>query len=214
MLTRRGRDVTMAQAARSPANVRLDHLLVAEMIEPGSRVLDLGCGEGELLAWLCEHKQVHARGVEIEGEKVRRAIARGVSVYQGDIEQGLADYSDNAFDFVILSQTLQEMRYPLRVLREMLRAGRHAIVAFPNFGHFSVRLAHLISGRAPRTKLFPYDWYDSPNLHFLTIDDFVSLCRKQSWVVERQIFLAKNREVRWLANVRAETAVFSIRRSG
>ncbi len=200
-------------SAETQLNHRRDYAMIAELVEPGSRVLDLGCGEGELLAWLREYKGVHARGVEIETAKIRSAIARGVSVYQGDIEQGLADYRDGSFDFVILSQTLQEMRYPLRTLREMLRVGRHAIVAFPNFGHWTVRLSHLFSGRAPRTKLFPYDWYESPNLHFLTVDDFILLCRKQSWTVERQIFLHGDREVRLLPNLTAEVAVFSIRGS-
>ncbi|MBV9267520.1 MAG: homoserine O-acetyltransferase [Acidobacteriaceae bacterium] len=190
---------------------RLDYAMIGEMIEPGAHVLDLGCGEGELLAWLSEHKGIHARGVEIEGEKVRRAIARGVPAFQGDIEHGLADFQDATFDYVILSQTLQEMRYPLRVLREMLRVGRHAIVAFPNFGHWSVRLSHLFSGRAPQTTLFPYNWYESPNLNFLTIDDFVSLCRQQGWEIERQIFLEHNRKVGFLGNLRAQVAVFSIR---
>ena len=190
---------------------RQDYAMIAELVEPGSRVLDLGCGDGELLAWLREHKSVHARGVEIDTSNIRRAIARGVSVYGGDIEQGLSGYRDGAFDFVILSQTLQEMRYPLNALREMLRVGRHAIVAFPNFGHWSVRLSHLFSGRAPRTTLFPYDWYESPNLHFLTVDDFILLCRKQNWTIERQIFLRRDREVRFLPNLTAEVAVFSIR---
>jgi homoserine O-acetyltransferase len=192
-------------------SARRDYAMIAELIEPGSYVLDLGCGEGELLAWLRQHKRVNAQGVEIDSHKVGRAIARGVSVYQSDIEQGLADYPDATFDFVILSQTLQEMRYPLRVLREMLRVGRHAIVAFPNFGHWTTRLAHLTTGRAPRTTLFPYDWYESPNLHFLTVDDFVSLCRQQNWIVERQMFVKGNRESRFLPNLLAELAVFSIR---
>lgn len=190
---------------------RRDYAMIAELVEPGSRVLDLGCGEGELLAWLREYKHVDARGVEIDGDKVRKAIARGVSVYQGDIDKGLADYPDAAFDFVILSQTLQEMLRPLRVLKEMLRVARHAIVVFPNFGHWTVRLSHLISGRAPRTQLFPHDWYDSPNLHFLTVEDFVLLCRKQDWLIERQIFLQGDHEVRLFPNLLAEVAVFSIR---
>ncbi len=192
---------------------RMDYAMIAEMVEPGSRVLDLGCGEGELLAWLRQHKRVDAQGVEIDPNKVRRAIARGVSAYQSDIDQGLADYPDATFDFVILSQTLQETRYPLRVLREMLRVGHQAIVAFPNFGHWTTRLTHLISGRAPRTKIFPYDWYESPNLHFMTVKDFVSLCHEQSWVIERQIFVKGNRKANWNPNLLAEVAVFSIRAS-
>lgn len=190
---------------------REDYAMIGELVEPGAHVLDLGCGEGELLAWLRQYKQVQGRGVEIEGDKVRRAIARGVSAYQGDLEQGLADYPDQSFDFVILSQTLQEMRYPLRVVREMLRVGRHAIIAFPNFGHWRVRLAHLLSGRAPKTELFPYNWYESPNLHFLTIDDFESLCRQQNWSIERRVFLSASRQIRFMPNLRAEVAVFSIR---
>jgi len=195
----------------SEVSARLDYAMIAELIEPGSRVLDLGCGEGDLLAWLKDIKRVQAQGIEIDGAKVSRAIARGVSAYQSDIEEGLSDYPDGTFDFVILSQTLQEMRYPLRVLAEMLRVGRNAIVAFPNFGHWTTRLSQLFSGRAPRTKLFPYHWYESPNLHFLTVHDFNLLCRDEGWTVERQIFVRGNKTMRFLPNLFAEVAVFSIR---
>jgi methionine biosynthesis protein MetW len=191
---------------------RKDYAIISEIIEPDTRVLDVGCGEGELLHWLALHKGVDARGVEIVGSKVQRAIARGVSVYQGDIDQGLADYPDEAFDYVILSQTLQEVRKPLKVLREMLRVGKRAIVAFPNFGHWSVRLAHLWSGRAPRTKLFPYDWYDSPNIHFLTVHDFESLAAKERWTVERAFYLSGDKELHTLPNLMAEVGVFLIRK--
>lgn len=189
---------------------RSDYAIISELIQPGTKVLDLGCGEGELLAWLAEHKKVDARGVEISGAKVQRAIARGVSVYQGDIDQGLKDYPDQAFDYVILSQTLQETRHPLHVLRELLRVGRRAIVAFPNFGHVRVRLSHLWSGRAPKTKLFPHDWYDSPNIHFLTVHDFESLAAREGWTVERRMFLSGHRKVTAFPNLMAEVAVFLV----
>jgi len=191
---------------------RSDYAIIGELVEPGSRVLDLGCGEGELLQWLSANKQVDGRGIEIVPTKVQRAIARGVSVYQGDIDQGLADYPDGAFDYVILSQTLQETHRPLKVLREILRVGSHAIVAFPNFGHWRVRLSHLFTGRAPKTKLFPHDWYDSPNIHFLTVLDFELLCAREGWVMERRIFLAGTRKIQCLPNLFAETAVFLIRK--
>ncbi|MBL8239950.1 MAG: methionine biosynthesis protein MetW [Bryobacterales bacterium] len=189
---------------------RGDYGLISEIVEPGSCVLDLGCGEGELLAWLAEHKDVDARGVEISPVKLQKAIAKGVSAYQGDIETCLADYPDKAFDYVLLSQTLQEIRYPLQVMTDILRVSRRAIVAFPNFGHYSVRLAHLFNGRAPKTKLFPYDWYDSPNIHFLTVDDFEILAARQNWQVERRYFLSGTREVKSLPNLMAEVAVFVV----
>jgi methionine biosynthesis protein MetW len=189
---------------------RRDFAIIGELIEPRTRVLDLGCGEGELLAWLKENKQVDGRGVEMEGARVQKAISRGASVYQGDLESAVEDYPDQAFDYVVLSQTLQETRYPLRVLRGMLRVGKRAVVAFPNFGHYSVRLAWLLSGRAPRTNLFPYDWYDSPNIHFLSVLDFEALAEKQGWTVERRIFVAGERQVTRLPNVMAEIAVFQV----
>lgn len=191
---------------------RSDYAIISSLVEPGTKVLDLGCGDGELLAWLVENKGVEARGIEINRARVQKAIARGVTVFQGDIDEGLADIPDQSFDYVILSQTLQETRHPLKVLQEMLRVGRHAIVTFPNFGHWSVRLSHLFSGRAPRTRLFPYEWYDSPNIHFLTVKDFEDLARVQGWTIERRIFLAGHHMGRFLANLMAETAVFMLRR--
>jgi methionine biosynthesis protein MetW len=184
--------------------------MIGELVDKQSRVLDLGCGDGELLAWLGENKQCDARGIELSPELAQAAIARGVSCYQGDIEGSLKDYPDQAFDYVILSQTLQQVRKPLAVLQEMLRVGRKAIVAFPNFGHYSVRLSHMFSGRAPQNRLFPHDWYDSPNIHFLTVDDFELLCLKQGWRIERSIFVAGENAVSLLPNLMAEVAVFLI----
>lgn len=189
---------------------RPDFRVIGEIVEPRSKVLDLGCGEGDLLAWLVENKQVMARGVEISSARARKAISRGVSVYQGDINEGLSDYPDKAFDYVILSQTLQESREPLTLLNEMLRVGRHAIVSFPNFGHWSVRLSMLSSGRAPKTSEFPYDWYSSPNIHFLSVSDFETFCREKGFPVERRYFLAEDSRITLLPNLMARTAVFML----
>jgi methionine biosynthesis protein MetW len=207
---------TSAEARRKPfvreILGRSDFAIIGELVEADSRVLDLGCGEGELLEWLAQNKNVQGRGIEIDGRKVQRAIARGLSVYQGDIDEGLSGYPDASFDYVILSQTLQETRRPLQVLNEMLRVGRHAIVAFPNFGHWTVRLSMLLTGRAPRTRCFPHDWHESPNIHFLTIRDFEVLARNQRWTVDRKIFLWGDRMGTFFANLIAEVAVFLVRR--
>jgi methionine biosynthesis protein MetW len=190
---------------------RSDYALIGQLIEPGTRVLDLGCGEGQLLAWLKENKKVKGRGVEMTTSSVQKAIARGVSVYQGDLEHALEDYPDNAFDYVILSQTLQQTQHPLKVLKGMLRIGKHAIVAFPNFAHWRVRMSHLLTGRSPQTKLFPHDWYDSPNIHFLTVLDFETLAAKQGWRVERSMFLSGNQQITAFPNLMSEVAVFMFR---
>ena len=204
----------MAEAFVTKLLGRSDYEIISEIIEPNTRVLDLGCGEGELLAWLAENKHVDARGVEIQGSRVQQAIARGVSVFHSDIEDALADLPDQAFDYVILSQTLQESRAPLKVLREMLRVGRRAIVAFPNFGHWRVRASMLFSGRAPSTKLFPYEWYESPNIHILTTLDFELLARLEHLTIERRYFISGHRKVTLLPNLLAEVAVYLVSGAG
>lgn len=192
-----------------PANlVRNDHRIISNLITASSRVLDLGCGEGDLLAWLVAHKSVQARGVEIAQEKVRRCVQQGLSVFQGDINQGLADYPDACFDYVILSQTLQVVRQPLEVLREMRRVARRIVVTFPNFGHWTVRLSLLRTGRAPRTRHLPYRWYDSPNIRVLTILDFEDLLEKEGLRVETVRFLRSGKPLSVWPNVRADSAIY------
>jgi methionine biosynthesis protein MetW len=157
--------------------LRPDLLVVARMLEPKSRVLDVGCGDGTLLRHLSERHGVDARGIELSQRGVNDCVAQGLSVIQGDADTDLAGYPDDSFDFVILSQTLQATRKPRQVLEHMLRIGKHAIVSFPNFGHWRVRGQLLVKGRMPITDALSYAWYDTPNIHAFTIRDFVALVR-------------------------------------
>jgi methionine biosynthesis protein MetW len=200
------------------AGHRLDFLLVTDMVEQGSRVLDIGCGDGSLLALLRDRKGVDGRGIEISREGVNTCLAKGLPVIQGDADTDLADYPDDAFDYVILSQTIQATRQPKVVLEHLLRIGRRAIVSFPNFGHWSVRLDLFLRGRMPVTRNMPYSWYDTPNIHFCTIRDFVELCREVGATMEKAVALdAGGRPIRvalpwWAWNLLGEQGVFLLRR--
>ncbi len=177
-----------AQASNAAA-ARVDLVLIAEMVEHGSRVLDIGCGEGELLQLLANTRDVDARGMELSQRGVNDCVAKGLSVIQGDADIDLSDYPDDAFDYVILSQTIQATRHPRIVLEHMLRIGRRAIISFPNFGHWRIRTQLAFRGRMPVTQNLSYAWYDTPNIHFCTIRDFVSLTQELSIKIERAVAL-------------------------
>ncbi len=168
-------------------SARADHLLIAEMVSPGARVLDVGCGDGELLQLLAESKSVDARGMELSRERVNACVTRGLSVIQGDADRDLDDYPNQAFDFAVLSLTIQATRYPRTVLNNLLRIGRRAIVSFPNFGHWRVRSQLLLTGRMPVTENLPEAWYASPNAHLCTIKDFVDLVDLVDAKLERAV---------------------------
>ena len=170
---------------------RVDLVAISQLVTPGSRVLDIGCGDGELLALLETTRNVDGRGIEISQKGVNECVARGLSVIQGDADSDLVDYPDNAFDFVILSQTIQATRRPRVVVEQMLRIGTRAIVSFPNFGNWRVRAALGFSGRMPVTTSLPYSWYDTPNIHFCTIRDFADLCTEIGATVEQALVLRR-----------------------
>jgi len=173
-----------------PAPIRPDLLEIASLIEPGSRVLDLGCGEGDLMVYLEEHKGVEARGVEIKPDRVVDCVAKGLACCQGDIDEGLQDYSDGSFDYVVLSLTLHLVSRPGLVVQEMLRVGRRGIVSIPNFGYWRIRLGLLLRGRIPRAGCFREKWYNTPVGHAMTLNDFRDFCRENGIEVERQRFVS------------------------
>lgn len=199
--------------------LRADLRLVISLIPRGSRVLDLGCGDGSLMAHLRDERGCDVRGVEVSGQELATALRRGLSVVQGDLDEGLG-YPDGAFDVVVLSQTLQMVRQPALVLREMMRVGERGIVTFPNFGHWKVRSYLALKGRMPISESIPFSWYDTPNIHHTTIKDFRDFVAANGGEIEREIPLSAGewrreiREVRVAPNLLADTAVAVVRKRG
>jgi methionine biosynthesis protein MetW len=166
-----------------------DYSLITGLIEEGSKVLDLGCGDGELLRALIDQKRVRGRGVDINEENIITCINKGLSVFQLNVDEGLVDYQDNSFDYVILNQTIQEVAKPQKVITEMLRVGRKVVVSFPNFGNLRLLLRMLFVGKMPKNDLLPFEWYDTPNIHFLTVKDFRDFCKKHGITIIKEIHL-------------------------
>ena len=202
----------------SADTARVDLLVIKDMVAPNTRVLDIGCGDGTLLRMLAEERGVDARGMELSQRGVNDCVAKGLSVIQGDADIDLVDYPDDSFDYVILSQTLQATRNPRRVLEQMLRIGRHAIVSFPNFGHWSIRLQIMFAGRMPITENLPLAWYETPNIHFCTIRDFVALVNEVDAQIDRAVALNSSGAAMrvnapwWVWNLFGEQAVFRLER--
>ena len=189
-------------------NIHLDHRIIFSIIEPGSRVLDLGCGEGDLLYPLVRDKQIRAQGIELSDKAIQECVKKGLSVFQDDIENSLREYPDNSFDYVILNQSMQEVKKADYVIQEALRIGRRVIIGFPNFAYFKSRIMLFFQGRSPVTKSLPYLWYDTPNVRFLSITDFKDFCERKNIKIEEAHYLGEKTIVRILPNLFALNAVF------
>jgi len=198
--------------------LRSDLAAIADMIPRGSRVLDVGCGDGALLEHLIRTKAVDGRGIELSQQNVNACVARGLSVMQGDADTDLNDYPTAAFDVAILSQTIQATFAPRDVLNQLLRIGRRTVISLPNFGHWRVRLSLLVNGRMPRTKALEFQWYDTPNIHLCTIADFVCLAQETDAVIERALAVGESGQTRemhaeaWGPNLFADGAIFLLKR--
>ncbi len=204
----KGRDTSRSGADA----VRADYRIIARMIEPGARVLDLGCGGGDLLDLLAREKSVSGQGVEIDPDNIGRCVSRGVSAIQADVDEGLMDYPDLSFDHAVLVNTLQVVKSPPAVLSEMVRVAKSGVVAFPNFGHWLVRAKLLFGGRMPKTRALPHEWHATPNIHVFTAKDFERLCAELGIAIKERVFLAGGREIGpAMHNLLASEAVYMVR---
>ncbi|OGO30249.1 MAG: methionine biosynthesis protein MetW [Chloroflexi bacterium RBG_16_56_11] len=188
----------------------LEHDIIVTLVKPGASVLDLGCGDGDLMTRLVKEKNARAQGIELNEPAIYKCVAKGLSVFHGDIDSGLPEYDDASFDYVILSQSLQQVQKPDAVLKEALRVGAEVIVSFPNFAHYTARLQIALGGKTPITPSLPYEWYNTPNLHFLSISDFIGYCSKRDIRIKKSAFVGRNRRIRILPNLFALIGIFLI----
>ena len=193
---------------------RFDLQIIASWVEPNTRVLDLGCGEGDLLFYLKSRKGVRGTGIENNEEKVAQCIEKGLTVLQGDINAEVLDYPDDAFDYIILSQTLQQVYEPAALLRSILRIGKKAVVSFPNFSHWQVRFQLMTSGYAPITRQLPYQWYDTPNIRVISLKDFRKFARTVGFKILKETAISihdrKGKTIQWMQNLRSTYGIFLI----
>ena len=190
--------------------LRIDHKAILELVPPKATVLDLGCGNGDLLYILIKEKQVRGQGIEIDEQAIYKCVAKGLNVFHEDIDGGLSDYEDRSFDYVILNQSIQQVYHLENMLNDALRVGRKVIVGFPNFAYYRSRFQLFFLGKSPSTPSLPFLWYESPNVHFLSISDFVNYCWAKNITIERQVYLGKTKPVAFFPNLRADSGLFVI----
>ncbi len=191
-------------------DLQLDHKVILDLINPQSSVLDLGCGSGDLLYLLIKEKKVRAQGIEIDDQAIYKCVAKGLNVFHGDVDSGLAEFNDKSFDYVILNQSMQQILHVDKVLADALRVGKKVIVGFPNFAYYQSRLQMFFQGKAPVTESLPYQWYETPNLHFLSILDFKKYCHTKNINIERQVCIGEKHRIPFLRNFFAQVGIFLI----